>query len=232
MNSISNIVAIIPVRGGSKRIKNKNIKLLNGKPLLYYTLDLARRNKSISETFVTTECDTIISMINKYNLEFSANIKIIKRPIELAQDGSTTEDTLIHAINSIKEVYKYIMLLPVTAPFRRDIDIDSLVDIVTKYNADSGQTISQKKLRIGVYEEPYYNYEISSQEINMRKLKLKCVENSCIYLFRPEILLETGRLQGKKNVASLMDMPYDLDINDMYDWYFAECLIERNLINE
>lgn len=78
------ILAITPARGGSKRIHRKNIKLLCGKPLIYYTIREALESKHISKTIVSTENEEVAKTSNEYGAE------VIKRPIELAKDETPT----------------------------------------------------------------------------------------------------------------------------------------------
>ncbi len=88
-------LAIIPARGGSKGIKNKNLVLLNNKPLIYYTIKAALNAKSISKVVVSSDSD-------EFKLCKSQNVDILKRPISLAQDDTTSDKVLLHALNFTK----------------------------------------------------------------------------------------------------------------------------------
>ena len=83
------ILAIIPARGGSKGVPNKNIKLLNGKPLLEYTAEIALQSKLLNEVIVSTEDDTIAAVAKSMGLKIP-----FERPIELAQDDTPTLENL------------------------------------------------------------------------------------------------------------------------------------------
>ena len=77
-----NVIALIPARGGSKGLKNKNIKKLNGKALINYTLEIALQTKRINIVFVSSDCEEI----QIFSKNFYKNINIIKRPKKLAKD--------------------------------------------------------------------------------------------------------------------------------------------------
>ncbi|MEK6900492.1 MAG: acylneuraminate cytidylyltransferase family protein, partial [Nanoarchaeota archaeon] len=118
------IVAIIPARGGSKRIPRKNIKLLAGKPLIAYTIEAAKRSASLDRIFVSTEDEEIAKVASYYGAE------IIKRPDILATDNATTESVLCHAVNNLeKEGYfpELVVLLQPTSPLRGSYIIDKAV---------------------------------------------------------------------------------------------------------
>ena len=83
-----NVIALIPARGGSKGLKNKNIKKLNGKALINYTLEIALKTKLINNVFVSSDSEKILRISKNFN----KNINIIKRPKKLAKDESTDLD--------------------------------------------------------------------------------------------------------------------------------------------
>ena len=195
-------------------------------------MDLANKSEFLSNIYVTTDDLKIVECVDNYNKSLSVDINIIKRPTHLSDDGTTTEETLIHAIGELKKRYNYIVLLPPTAPFRRLEDLDGLIKKTINHGADSGQTISAKKIRIGEFDDLIFQYTNDSLEINMKNLSLKFYENSSAYIFKTEVLIETGRLQGSKNIGYLMDSPFDLDINTQLDWDFAEFIIDKEKYND
>ena len=109
------IYCLIPARRGSKRIKNKNLILLNGKPLITISVESALRTKLINKTFVSTNDEKIIKKVNKKAF-------IIKRPNNISKDNSTTEQAVSHFINYLKKnkiiLPDLIVLLQCTSPFR------------------------------------------------------------------------------------------------------------------
>jgi len=112
-----NILYLIPARGGSKGIPHKNIKSLAGKPLIYYSIDVARELTTDDNICVSTDDNEIIKVVENYGLKVP-----FKRPDELATDNATTNDVILHAINfyeSIGKQYDIIVLLQPTSPLRK-----------------------------------------------------------------------------------------------------------------
>src|SRR5258705_10156292 len=110
------ILSIIPARGGSKGVPGKNIKLLNGKPLLAFTSEIALQSKYLTEVIVSTEDEQIVEVAK------SLGIKVpFIRPTELAQDNTPTIDVIIHALQWYENqniFFDAVCLLQATSPFR------------------------------------------------------------------------------------------------------------------
>src|SRR3990167_8283161 len=120
------ILPIMLCRGGSKGIPNKNIKILNGKPLLSYVLTEAL--KVFQTVYVSTDDEQISYVGREYGAE------IIERPAHLAQDDSPSIDSVKHALNylKLKRKFDYVMLLNACTPFLNADDIKGIVDIATR----------------------------------------------------------------------------------------------------
>ncbi|MFH1409375.1 MAG: acylneuraminate cytidylyltransferase family protein [Nanoarchaeota archaeon] len=228
------IIAIIPARGGSKRIPGKNIKPLQGIPLIHYTLKAADSSHSVDQLFVSTEDRAIKEQVEAFSRHASKPLTILDRPLSLAKDNTTTEDVLIDAIKVLKKQGinpDFVILLPPTTPFRAALHIDALVALVKRRKAGSGQTISKRKLRTGTLFDDHFSYDPQSLPIAMDKLAPRYVENSAAYIFKPEVLLKTGKMQAEDNVGLLLERPHDLDINDPLDWMLAECVLKEGMVN-
>ena len=116
------VVAIIPARGGSKGVPNKNIKDLCGKPLIAYTIECALKSKLLSHIVVSTDSQKVASIASQYGI----NVPSL-RPPELSNDTALTIDVISHEINNLKaqnQFFDYVMLLQPTVPFRTPSDID------------------------------------------------------------------------------------------------------------
>ena len=94
-------IIIIPARGGSKRIRNKNLKLLSGKSLIEHTILHALDSKFSSQIYISTDSSIIENICNKYP------VNVIKRPKKISHDFSSSEDTLLHTLNFFNRKYKY-----------------------------------------------------------------------------------------------------------------------------
>ena len=113
------VTAVIPARGGSTRVKRKNIAYLNGKPLIYWTIKVAQESELIDRIVVSTEDDEVTKIAKKYGVE------VLPRLPSLATDKSKTEDFLIMYINNFGLTEDYFILLQPTSPLRTVKDIEN-----------------------------------------------------------------------------------------------------------
>jgi CMP-N,N'-diacetyllegionaminic acid synthase len=136
-----NIVAIIPARGGSKGIKNKNLRYLSGKPLIKHSIDYAKQSKLIDKIVVSTDCDKI------KHFALSEKVTVVERPIEISGDNALVIDAIRHVIFELEENQKYnvdiIVLLECTSPIKSVEEIDQAIMILKDGMADSVATFKQ-----------------------------------------------------------------------------------------
>lgn len=126
-------IAIIPARGGSKRLPGKNIKLLGGKPLIAWTIEAAIKSNVFDHVFVSTDSEEIASVSRDYG----AKVPFL-RPAELSSDTATTNDVVTHLINWFERKYSHevsnICILQPTSPLRNAEHItDAFDEMKTKY---------------------------------------------------------------------------------------------------
>ena len=164
---MNQILAIIPARSGSKRLPKKNIKMLQGKPLLAYTIDSVKNSHHVTRFIVSTEDNEIAKISQSYGAE------VIIRPPELARDESPTEDVIINVLEQLKNKEQYspdlIILLQPTSPLRTTDDID---DAIKTFLASSGDSL----ISITEYDHtPYWALRIEKgflkPEFEKEKLK-------------------------------------------------------------
>ena len=142
-----NTLVIIPARGGSKGIPRKNIKLFDGKPLIYYTIDCARAICSDVDICVSTDDAEIISVVEQYGLQVP-----FVRPAELATDEAGTYEVLLHALDFYEKKgvhYDIVVLLQNTSPFRTPQQVK---DALGLYRKDVDMVVSVKECAAN----PYY----------------------------------------------------------------------------
>ena len=124
-------LAVIPARAGSKRLKNKNLKSLAGKPLIEWTLDAATGSKYLNNILVSTDCLKISECVEKYGIDIP-----FLRPKSLAQDNTPTIDAIKHSILKYEKLtntdYKYIVLLQPTSPLRTSEHIDQAIELLNQ----------------------------------------------------------------------------------------------------
>lgn len=115
------VLGIIPARGGSKGVPRKNVRLVDGQPLISYTIQVAKKSKLLTDIIVSTDSDEIINVAYNYQCD------VLKRNVENAQDTSQIEDTLLEVLGSLSTQYDLIVLLQPTSPIRESEDIDSVI---------------------------------------------------------------------------------------------------------
>lgn len=224
-------LAIIPARGGSKRLPRKNILNLNSKPLIAWSIEAGLNSKYIDKVIVTSD-DTEILDISK---QFGA--VTIKRPVELASDVATTFDTLKHTIDNF-EKYDYIVLLQPTSPLRDEKHIDEAIELLLSKKADAIVSVCEmdhsplwsNKLgdslsMVGFIKDEVLNKRSQDLEIYYRL-------NGAIYICDTKKLLETKTLLLKSNIyAYEMDRRNSVDIDSDLDFLLSEILIKK-VLNE
>lgn len=231
---VNNIKVIIPARGGSKGIPYKNIKELHGKPLIYYSIDVARLVTSDENICVTTEDDRIISCVESYGLKVP-----FRRPVELAGDNTSSEDVILHALNyynSVGETVDVILLLQPTSPFRNKQFIEEAIGL---YSDDLDMVVSVTESLVN----PYYNcfeenmngfLSISKGDghFHRRQDAPRVYEyNGSIYVINPRSLKEKGICHFDKVKKYVMDSYHSIDLDTMLDWTVAESLLENEMID-
>ena len=216
-----NIIALIPARGGSKGIPNKNIKEFAGKPLIIHTIEYALNCKLLKNVVVSTDDPKIINIVKK------SGAKVIKRPTELATDTATTESAIDHYVKSSKEKPDIIVLLQVTSPLRPR---DSLKEALTKFHAGGYDSLLSicpthrffwkvAKNEIALAE---YNYIRRPRRQDIKSIDMRFMENGSIYIFTCKHFEKTGnRLGGKIGYVEWPD-EYSIEIDTLLDFKLAE----------
>lgn len=182
------MITIIPARGGSKGLPNKNIRTFCGKPLLAWSILQAPK-----PVYVSSDSDEILAIGREYGAIG------IKRPAELANDTASSESALLHALEDIPEASKVIFLQP-TSPLRLPDDIARAINIFDRTEADSlfsccelddfcAWTEDNEGLR-GLTFDPMNR----GRRQDRRPIHL---ENGSIYIFKPWVLRAGNRLGGK-----------------------------------
>ena len=223
------ILAIIPARGGSKTIPRKNIKLLNGKPLIYYTIKESIKSKYLGRIIVSTEDKEISEISKKYGAE------VIERPEELAKDETPTIDVIFHVLQVHKaENFEpgLVVLLQPTSPLRNAQDIDNAIELFLKNDCESVVSVCE------VEHSLYWSFEIENRYLkpifggkylNMRRQDLPKVytPNGAIYVSTPEILRKYKSFYCSKTIPYIMPPERSVDIDNEIDFMLAELLMRK-----
>lgn len=222
-----NGICIIPARGGSKGIPNKNITNFLNKPLIYWTIDQAKNSKYLQNIYVSSDSEEILDISKKYGAI------PIKRPADIAGDTAKSEDALIHTYNTIKEKIDFIVFLQVSSPIRESKDIDNAIELFNTGYDSVFSAIEIEDFLIWINKNNKLislNYNFKNRQ-RRQDCKKQYVENGSIYVFKPHILLSHGNRLGGNIGLSIMQNWKVYEIDKPEDIFFCE-LIYRNYIHE
>lgn len=221
-----NILSIIPARGGSTGIPMKNLRKLNGKPLLFYSIKSSLNSRFITRTIVST--DNL--KIAKYAL--SQKAEVIKRPKKLANNKAPIEPTMKHVLAILERKERYrpnlIVLLHNTSPLRTSKHIDEAISqfIQKKYDSmlsgyRSHQFLWKKR---GNIVSPI-NYDPAKRP-NRQQIKTEFIENGAIYITTYKNFIKTFvRISGKTGMY-VMPEEFSVDINNESDLILASNILK------
>ena len=218
------IVAIIPARGGSKRIPKKNIKILAGKPLLAYTIEAALNSNLINKTFVSTDDKNIADIAIKYGAD------VIMRPDQLSKDDSSTEQAMIHAVEQIEkqgyEQIDYVVLLQPSSPLRGSGIIDNGINLMLEFDVDSVLSVCeiQSYYLSGYFSNDYYIREYDNRPFSQSMPK-KYRENGALYITKKDLLLTNKNRINGTTKAIVMNELDSIDIDYEDDFNLVETII-------
>ena len=216
------IVTIIPARGGSKRLENKNLQLLNGFPLLEYSINYAKENSNIIDAIYVSTDDTEIE-----SLAIKSQVNVIKRPAVLSSDIATTISVLQHAVQNIKEDYDLVVLLQPTNPLRPKELLKEACEIFEKENCDSLMTVSRNHQKFGKINRGKFtpfNYQMGQRSQDLEPLYF---ENGLLYITKVSAILNNEILTNN-NYPFIINHPFgNVDIDAKEDLKYAEFIIKN-----
>ncbi|MGD9625711.1 MAG: acylneuraminate cytidylyltransferase family protein [Arcobacter sp.] len=221
-------LAIIPARGGSKRLPRKNVLDLCGKPLIAHTIEAGLKSNYIDKVIVSSDDEEILEISKKIGA------KTVKRPDELASDIATTFDAIKHTIDNNIDKYNYIVLLQPTSPLRNEKHIDEAIELLEIKNADAiisvcemehsplwSNTLPQDGSMKGFLRDEVLNKRSQDLEKYYRL-------NGAIYICKTEKLLENKSFFLKENIfAYIMDRENSVDIDEDIDFKIAEVILNN-----
>lgn len=221
------IVAIIPARQGSKRLKEKNLLLLGKRPLIAWSIEQAKRSRYLDRIIVSTDSQEIAEISKAYGAEIP-----FLRPSFLSTDRAKTEDVLLHAINWLEErqqSYEVTVLLQPTSPLRTSEDIDSSIELLFSKRAKAIVSVCQT-------EYPSFWCNRLSKNKGMKNFMRKEREdnrlskfyrlNGAIYVVFSDYFKRYKRFFGNRTFAYIMSQENSIDIDTELDLKFAEFLLE------
>jgi len=222
-------IAIIPARSGSKGLKDKNIKLLNGKPLIAYTIEAAKQSNLFDEIFVSTDSQEYATIARK----FGANVPFL-RGKELASDTSSSWDVVKNALLDYKKIGKEfdtVALLQPTSPLRK------FEDIIVGYDNMKAEDVNAVVGVCAVDHSPLWCNTLPEDKSLKDFLKVELIKmprqslptyyriNGALYIVKTEYLMATESIYEEKCYAVVMQKENSIDIDDAMDFKIAEMLM-------
>jgi len=226
------ILGLIPARGGSKGVPGKNIKTLNGKPLLAYTAEVAMQSKYLSEVILSSDDDEIIRTANRLGLHVP-----FKRPDKFAQDHTPSIDVVAHALDWFKGkgvIFDAVCLLQVTSPFRSIELLDCALSKFIGSGCDSLVSVQ----RVPHEYNPHWAFEVNpdgnlriatgEKDIIVRRQELPDAyhRDGMIYITKTQII-EQGSLYGQTLTFVESPKASYVNIDTPEDWERAEIIAKQ-----
>lgn len=218
------LIAVIPARGGSKRLPKKNILPFAGSPLICHSIALARSLRIIDRVVVSTD-DAEIARIAE-----TAGAQIVMRPAELATDRSTTASAIRHALSMMEAIgarADAVITLQPNCPLRTAEIVTEAVDLFHREKPDSVVGVTKSHQKLGPIENgrfvPVYRTGTRSQDMADQYF-----ENGVIYVSRADMVVKDEDLFGKEMAPLVIDPLYALgDIDTLLDFQVAEFLFTK-----
>jgi len=226
------ILTVIPARGGSKGIPKKNIKPLNGKSLIYYSIEVARALFPDEDICVSTESDEIIETVEKINLDVP-----FKRPVELATDTASSNDVLLHAVDfyeNHEHFYDALLLLQPTSPLRT---VEHVREAIALYRNDIDMVVSVKESNApyGLCKENrfgFLEFTFSQNCTRRQDMPVYYEYNGAIYVINIQALKSKGIEHFSKIIKYIMPAMFSVDIDTQDDWDYTEYLLQSKINNQ
>ena len=220
------IIAVIPARGGSKGLPNKNIKMFCDKPLLAWSIEQASHAQHISSVWVTSDSEEILEISESFGA------RTIKRPAEISGDDAGTESAWKHAIETIENLegsIDFMVGVQCTSPLREAKDFDNGIDSLREQQLDS--LFTSCKVRDNFIWGYNAEHELSSlnhdwrQRLLRQKIDESFVENGSFYIFKPFLIKQNGNRLGGKIGTYVMDGHKRMQIDSQEDFGLCEVIM-------
>jgi len=225
---------VIPARGGSKRLPGKNILPLLGKPLIFWSIEAAKKSKYIDRCIVSTDDKEIANIAKSYGCD----VPFI-RPKEMSLDNTPSYPFMEHAIKFfIKDHihFDYFVLLEPTSPLRETEDIDSALEklnsnrniadaIVGVSKVESTHPVFDVKINSGGLIEPYIGSKF--QIFRMQNIEPLYFKEGSVYISSVNVLLEKKTFYHERTLPYIFSRWKSIEIDEMIDFIYAETILQN-----
>lgn len=230
------MLAVIPARGGSKGVPHKNIRDLDGKPLIAYTIEAAIKSKVFDKIVVSTDSFEIAEIAQRYGAE----VPFI-RPKDISGDFSSSDDSVLHAIDYFKrkgKEFEYVCKLQPTSPLRNEKHIMEAYQLLKDSNSNFVVSVCEcehSPLWTGILDEKKSLDVFINEYVKgacRQKLPKYYRLNGAIYMGITEAFECNKSFFGKNGTAFIMNQEESIDIDNYFDFEIAKLLIKRNSYDE
>lgn len=224
-------LAVVPARGGSRGIPRKNLRMLDGKPLIAHAIESGLRAKRVSRLIVSTDDDEIARVSRFYGAEVP-----FQRPASLATDTASQIDVVLHALSEVETLegtnYDCVVLLQPTAPLRTSDDIDTCLETLEMGAADSVMSFYRVE-----HAHPHYMYTMEeghpvpllkdSVAVRRQDFPTVYVRNGAIYAIRRNVFVKNRRFHGQDTLPYVMPYERSVNIDTELDLALAEFFLSQ-----
>lgn len=234
MSSPPAILAVIPARGGSKRVPRKNVRPLAGLPLIVHTFKAARLCSQLSRVIVSTDDEEVAALAAANGVDVP-----FRRPEELASDDARAADVAVHALQAVRQPdgrpYDILVWLQPTCPLRRAEDIEATVSLLVTTGADSAFTVCPSDSSNPSYwylldgDRPRPLLDALDPAVRTRKPSDFFLRNGAVYAVRASVMLATRSFYGSSSRAHRMPADRSVNIDTETDFALAEVLMARTM---
>jgi N-acylneuraminate cytidylyltransferase len=220
-------IAIIPARSGSKRLRDKNIIDICGKPMIAYSIEAALQSKMFDRVIVSTDSELYRDISLQYGAE------VFMRSAELSSDTATTYMVLEDIIHKLNGDFDYFMLLQPTSPLRRVENILEACQLFESRMSDMDFLISVVKSHLPsryikpIAEDGSMKHFIASQTHTRTQDYQEYTLNGAIYIAKPAEYLKDKNFMGPNSLAYIMNEEDSADVDNHVDYLTACCIIAR-----
>jgi CMP-N,N'-diacetyllegionaminic acid synthase len=229
--NIMKVLAIIPARGGSKGVKRKNIRVLDGMPLIAHAIRCAKESSKVSYFVVSTDDQEISDVARQYEAP------VIMRPDELANDEAPMLPVLLHALNVVEKRtgldFDLIVLLQATSPLRTGEDVDNVIEMFEKDPLLDGviSVVEAKEMHPArmyrLSEEGWMDSIVEEGETaNRQTLPPVYCRNGCLYAVRTQAMIRENAIMVKNKKAYIMPSEWLANIDEERDFIITEALFK------
>lgn len=222
---LMSLMAVIPARGGSKRIPRKNVLPVAGKPMIAWTIESALRAGGLTRVIVSTDDAEIADVSRK----FGAEVPFL-RPAELASDSATSIDVVMHALNWLSQsgdaLPSFILLLQPTSPLRTEDDINASLALQKENSAHAVVSVCETEHPFSVLKRINSSGELLPLSVDVPTERIFRL-NGAIYLISTSVFMKERTFMPSKCFAYVMPQDRSLDVDTPWELHLADLLLKE-----